>query len=90
MSRIAAGCRSGRYALFPEDIVHLMTLAEHTGQIDALMHTACQLLEDHLARYLERLTVWLEPALLAAMGTLVGLLMVSLYLPLLEMKELIT
>lgn len=90
LSVIAGSCQYGHRPLFPVEVIHLMSIAERTGRMDVLIEDARGMLEHRTTHYLTQLTGWLEPLLLAMIGGLVGLLMLSIYLPLLDMKELMT
>lgn len=87
LSHVMSSCRSGSRPLFAKDVIHLLRIGEQTGQMDDLLKQACRLLEQHSEHYRHTLTTWLEPLLLFGLGLVIGALMLSLYLPILDMKD---
>ena len=90
LSDVLCSCRSGSRPLFAIEIVHLLRIAEHTGHMDEVLAQARQLLEQRSERYRHALAAWLEPMLLLSLGLIIGTLMLSLYLPILDMKDVMT
>ena len=90
LSDVLCSCRSGSRPLFANEIVHLLRIAEHTGHMDDVLAQARQLLEQRSEHYRHALTAWLEPLLLLSLGLIIGALMLSLYLPILDMKDVMT
>lgn len=87
LSHVMSSCHSGSRPLFAKDIIHLLRIAEQTGQMDDVLKQASQLLEQRSEHYRLTLTAWLEPLLLSCLGIVIGTLMLSLYLPILDMKD---
>lgn len=90
LSHVMSSCRSGSRPLFSKDVIHLLRIGEQTGQMDDLLKQACRLLEQHSEHYQRTITTWLEPLLLSGLGLVIGVLMLSLYLPILDMKDVMT
>lgn len=87
LSHVLCSCHSGSRPLFAKDIIHLIRIAERTGRMDDVLKQISQLLEQRSEHYHHALTAWLEPLLLACLGLIIGALMLSLYLPILDMKD---
>ena len=87
LSHVLSSCRSGSRPLFAKDVIHLLRIAEHTGQMDDVLEQASQLIAQRSEHYRQTLTAWLEPILLSCLGLVIGTLMLSLYLPILDMKD---
>lgn len=90
LSDVLCSCRSGSRPLFANEIVHLLRIAEYTGHMDDVLVQTRQLLEQRSEHYRHALTAWLEPMLLLSLGLIIGTLMLSLYLPILDMKDVMT
>lgn len=87
LSHVLCSCRSGSRPLFAKDIIYLIRIAEQTGRMDEVLKQTSQLLEQRSEHYHRTLAAWLEPLLLASLGLVIGALMLSLYLPILDMKD---
>lgn len=72
---------SGR---FPEAIVEPVAVAEEIGALDTMLLDLAALGEQQVEARLAALTNLAEPLLIAALGSLVGSLVLALYLPIIE------
>lgn len=80
--RLAPAMRaSGR---FPEAIVEPVAVAEEIGALDTMLLDLAALGEQQVEARLAALTNLAEPLLIAALGSLVGSLVLALYLPIIE------
>ncbi|MBI2095319.1 MAG: type II secretion system F family protein [Candidatus Omnitrophica bacterium] len=74
---------------FPADAVRMIAVAEESGDLDGMLAKIADFYDLSLHYSLKRLTVVLEPALLAAMGGVVGFIMASLLVPILDMIQIL-
>lgn len=65
--------------------LRLMQVGERSGQLGALLARAAAFHDDESARWIERFARSFEPALMTAIGLVVGLIVVLLYLPVFEL-----
>jgi general secretion pathway protein F len=63
----------------------LIRVGEHSGQLGALLARAAAFHDDEAARWIERFSKAFEPTLMAAIGLVVGLIVVLLYLPIFDL-----
>ncbi len=67
--------------VFPPTLVQLTSTGEETGEIDKLLEKAASFYEKQLDATVDRLTSLIEPILIALIGSVVLIIIVSLYLP---------
>jgi len=67
--------------VFPPTLVQLAATGEETGEIDALLNKAADFYEKQVDAIVERLTSLIEPLLIVMIGSVVLVIIISLYLP---------
>ncbi|MFH1733211.1 MAG: type II secretion system F family protein [bacterium] len=67
--------------VFPPTLVQLAATGEETGEIDALLDKAAEFYEKQVDAIVERLTSLIEPLLIVLIGSVVLVIIISLYLP---------
>lgn len=63
----------------------LLQVGERSGQLGEMLIRAAEFHDNETARWIERFTKAFEPALMAAIGVVVGLIVVLLYLPIFDL-----
>jgi len=71
--------------LFPSFLTSLIAVGEKTGTLDVVLNNFSNFYEDDVNNALKDLTTFLEPLLLLFMGLVVGLIAVSILLPIYQM-----
>ncbi len=74
---------------FPKLIIAMVKVGEETGRLDEMLDTIARFYEDEVDRTVEGLITLIEPALIVILGTIVGLILIALYMPIFKMGELI-
>jgi type IV pilus assembly protein PilC len=67
---------------FPPMVAHMVGVGEETGALDAMLSKIAEFYEDEVAAAIKALTSILEPAMILLVGGIVGVIVVSMYLPL--------
>ena len=67
---------------FPPMVAHMVGVGEETGALDAMLSKIAEFYEDEVAAAVKALTSILEPAMILFVGGIVGVIVVSMYLPL--------
>lgn len=67
--------------VFPSTLVQLTATGEETGEIDDLLEKAADFYEKQVDAIVERLTSLIEPLLIVLIGSVVLVIIISLYLP---------
>jgi type IV pilus assembly protein PilC len=74
----------GRYDLFPPMIVQLAASGEEAGVLPEMLNKGVDFLDKDIDRTINSLLVKLEPALTVIMGTIVGFILMGVYLPMFD------
>ena len=74
---------------FPKLIVAMVKVGEETGRLDEMLDTIARFYEDEVDRTVEGLITLIEPMLIVILGTIVGGILIALYLPIFKIGELI-
>ncbi len=69
---------------FPPMVAHMVGVGEETGAVDAMLSKIAEFYEDEVAAAVKALTSILEPAMIIFVGGIVGVIVISMYLPLFD------
>ncbi len=72
--------------IFPVFMTQLITVGEESGQLDRFLDLLSNYYEEQVDTFLARLTTLLEPILLVFMGGVIGTIVVSMFLPIIELS----
>lgn len=75
--------------IFPTLVVRLLGIAEETGRMGEMFGTLAGIYEEEMEKSLTQLTTLLQPALLILLGAIVGVVILSILLPLTDVGGLI-
>jgi len=84
-SSIGASLR--QYDIFPPVIAQLAISGEEVGQAPRMLNKGADFLDKDIDRTLKALVVKLEPALTVIMGSVVGFILMSVYLPMFDYMQ---
>jgi type IV pilus assembly protein PilC len=70
--------------IFPPMIVQMIAAGEEAGMLSEMLSKGVELLDKDIDRTIKSLLVKLEPALTLLMGTIVGFILLGLYLPMFD------
>jgi type IV pilus assembly protein PilC len=68
--------------VFPPMVSHMVGVGEETGALDAMLTKIADFYEDEVAAAMKALTSIMEPAMILMVGSVVGVIVISMYLPL--------
>ncbi len=77
------------HPVFPPMVTQMMAVGEETGALDTLLHKVSDFYEEEVKRTVEALTSLLEPILICVLGSAVGGMVISLYLPMFDIIKLV-
>lgn len=75
--------------VFPSMVIHMISVGESTGSLDTMLEKIADFYDDEVDVAVEALTSLLEPVMIVFLGTVVGGLVVSMYLPIFKMGEIV-
>jgi type IV pilus assembly protein PilC len=70
--------------VFPPMVAHMVGVGEETGALDTMLAKVADFYEDEVAAAIKALTSILEPAMIILVGGIVGVIVISMYLPLFD------
>jgi type IV pilus assembly protein PilC len=75
----------GEIAVFPGMVVQMVAVGEQTGALDTMLNKIADFYEDEVDVAVAALTSLLEPLLMVMVGLMVGVVLVSMYLPIFDL-----
>jgi type IV pilus assembly protein PilC len=72
---------------FPAMVTHMVGVGEETGNLDGMLDKVADFYEDEVAAAVKALTSILEPLMIIVVGGIVGVIVISMYLPLFNVYE---
>ena len=70
--------------VFPAMVTHMVGVGEETGALDAMLDRVAEFYEEQVEASVKALTSILEPIMIIVIGSIVGFIVISMYLPLFE------
>jgi type IV pilus assembly protein PilC len=77
-----------RTPFFPAEFVAQLSVGEESGNLDTMLGNISHTLEEKLTNLTTHLSQLLEPAIMVILGTMMGFIIISLYLPLFRLGDL--
>jgi type IV pilus assembly protein PilC len=68
--------------VFPAMVAHMVGVGEETGALDSMLAKVADFYEDEVAAAVKAMTAILEPVMIVVVGGIVGVIVISMYLPL--------
>jgi len=65
-------------------VTHMVGVGEETGALDSMLERVAEFYEDQVEASVKALTSILEPIMIIVIGSIVGFIVISMYLPLFE------
>jgi len=78
-----------RHEVFPPMVTHMMAVGEETGALDAMLAKVADFYDQEVDDAVNAITSLIEPILIIVMGVAVGGILISLYLPMFNIANLI-
>lgn len=75
--------------IFPVIAVQMVSIGEQSGALDTMLEKAAIMFEEEVDALVDNLTSLLEPMIMAFLGVLVGGLVVSMYLPIFQIGQVV-
>ena len=76
--------------VFPSMVVQMVAVGESTGALDAMLGKIADFYDDEVDAAVEGLTAMIEPFMMVFLGTVIGGLVVSMYLPIFKMAGVVS
>jgi type IV pilus assembly protein PilC len=76
--------------VFPPMVTHMIQVGEASGELDTMLNKIADFYDDDVDAAVSTMTAMMEPILMVILGTLVGGLVIAMYLPIFKMGEAIS
>ncbi|RJK96776.1 type II secretion system F family protein [Vallicoccus soli] len=78
-----------QHAVFPPMVVQMLAVGEDTGAIDVMLFKIGEFYDQEVEATTESLTALMEPLIIALLGSIVGAMIVALYMPIFKIFDLV-
>jgi type IV pilus assembly protein PilC len=78
-----------KHAVFPPMVVQMVEIGDVTGALDSMLGKIADFYEEEVDRAVEALTAMLEPMMMVFLGSVLGFIIVAMYLPIFKMASLV-
>ena len=75
--------------VFPPMVTQMIAVGEETGAVDTMLNKIADFYEDEVNASIKALTSILEPIMMIGVGALVGVIVISLYLPIFNLMNVV-
>jgi type IV pilus assembly protein PilC len=75
--------------VFPPMVTHMISVGETTGALDAMLSKIADFYDDEVDVAVAALTSLLEPVMMVFLGTIIGFIVIAMYLPIFKMASVI-
>jgi len=75
----------GRQAIFPPMVVQMIEVGENAGALDAMLNKIADFYDQEVDTAVAALTKLMEPMLMVFLGTIIGGMVVAMYLPIFKL-----
>jgi len=78
-----------QHRVFPPMVVQMMAVGEDTGALDVMLEKIAEFYDQEVEATTDALTALIEPLMIAVLGTVIGAMIVALYMPIFSIFNLI-
>src|SRR5215210_4956016 len=75
--------------IFPPMVSHMIKIGEETGELEKMLGKVADFYEDEVDASISSLTSIIEPLMMIGVGCMVGVIIISMYLPMFKMLSLV-
>jgi len=79
----------GKVSVFPPMVTQMIAIGEETGALDSMLNKIADFYETEIDAAVKSLTSIIEPIMMLFVGGLVGICVISMYLPIFQMMNLV-
>jgi general secretion pathway protein F len=76
-----------RSGMFPPVVIHMIAIGEKTGELPEMLRNVAASYEEQVNTKIEGLTALLEPIMIIGMGGVVAVIVLSIFVPLLDISN---
>jgi len=72
---------------FPALVIHMISIGEKTGELPDMLRNIAETYEEQVNSRIEGMTALIEPILIVGMGIMVGVIVMAIFIPLLDISS---
>jgi type IV pilus assembly protein PilC len=73
--------------VFPSMVIQMVSIGEETGALDSMLSKVADFFEAEVDDAVEALSSLMEPMIMVVLGTLIGGMVIAMYLPIFKMGQ---
>ena len=78
-----------RQTIFPPMMLRMVAAGEQTGKIDAMLEKMADFWDEEIEATLDALTSLIEPILIIVLGSIVGFIVIAMFMPIFKLNEIV-
>ncbi|MEB3290587.1 MAG: type II secretion system F family protein [Leptolyngbya sp.] len=78
-----------KFGVFPTMAIQMISIGEETGELDGMLMKVADFYEDEVEQAVKSLTSIMEPIMIVVLGGMVGSILLSMYLPMFKVMEVV-
>jgi type IV pilus assembly protein PilC len=78
-----------RQTIFPPMMLRMVSAGESTGKIDTMLEKMADFWDEEIEATLDALTSLIEPIMIVVLGTIVGGIVIAMFLPIFKLNEIV-
>ena len=75
--------------LFPNMVLQMTSIGEESGSLDDMLNKAAEFYEDEVDNSVAQLSSLMEPIIMVVLGSIIGVILVAMYLPLFNLGNVV-
>ena len=75
--------------LFPNMMIQMASIGEESGSLDDMLNKAAEFYEDEVDNSVAQLSSLMEPIIMVVLGSIIGVILVAMYLPLFNLGSVV-
>lgn len=75
--------------LFPNMVLQMASIGEESGSLDDMLNKAAEFYEDEVDNAVGQLSTLMEPIIMVVLGSIIGVLLIAMYLPLFNLGNVV-
>jgi type IV pilus assembly protein PilC len=76
--------------IFPPLLIHMVAVGERTGELDQMLLRTSGFFDDEVESAIQKMTTMIEPAMIVVLAGVIGVILLSIFLPMLSIMNNVT
>ena len=86
---MGAGAWLAQPGVFPSMVIQMVSIGEETGALDSMLAKVADFYEAEVDDAVDALSSLMEPMIMVVLGTLIGGMVIAMYLPIFKMGQVV-